>query len=262
MNDRKETECKIMSEILTNKKPPYICTPLTGKTREVVLEQLDTVITQEPDIIEWRADFLTGLANTTLVLEIISEMKAKTAIPLLFTIRAEHEGGETITLSEEDKVQLMVDVCEKSAVDLVDYETSNDKKFVQQITDAAKSNEKKIILSYHNFNMTPDEAELIERAQQAAAYGADIAKFAVMPNGKDDVFRLLEVTKMIDSLLDIPVVTMSMGDIGGLSRILGWAYGSIITFGVGVELSAPGQIPVKKLRETIELTQELVPSWE
>lgn len=247
---------------LINKQPPYICTPITGKTKDIIFEQFETILKQEPDIIEWRADFLNDLANTTLVLDIIEEIKTKTKIPLLFTIRAEHEGGEKISITEKEKVQLIIDVCNKSTVDLVDYETSNNLKDVQEIREASGKNGKKLILSYHNFMLTPEDEELIHRAEQAQALGADIAKFAVMPNDKKDVFRLLEMTRKIDDELDIPVVTMSMGDIGGFSRIVGWAYGSIITFGVGVELSAPGQIPVKQLRETIQLTQELVPSWK
>lgn len=247
---------------LNNKQLPYICTPITGKTKDVIFQQLETIVTQEPDIIEWRADFLTDLADTPLVLDIISEMKAKTNIPLLFTIRAEHEGGEKITLTENEKVQLIIEVCNKSAVDIVDYETSNNIEDVKEIREASKKSSKQLILSYHNFTVTPGDDELIKRAEQAQALGADVAKFAVMPNDKNDVFRLLEVTRTIDAKLDIPVVTMSMGDIGGLSRIVGWAYGSVITFGVGVELSAPGQIPVKKLRETIQSTQELIPSWK
>lgn len=249
-------------EIFTNKKAPYVCTPLTGKTKAEVLEQLEKILPQAPDLIEWRADFLTDLADTELVLGLIQEIKAKTDIPLLFTIRAAHEGGEKITLQEEEKVALICDVCEKTDVDIVDYETSNEEKYVKQIRKASKENKKLFILSYHNFDETPSNEEIVERAKQAEALDGDIAKFAVMPNSKEDVFRLLEVTKTIDDILDVPVVTMSMGDIGGLSRIVGWAYGSIITFGVGVELSAPGQIPVKKLREAIQLTQELVPSWE
>ncbi len=250
------------TEIFANKKAPYVCTPLTGKTKVEILEQLDKILPQQPDLIEWRADFLTDLADVELVLGLIQEIKGKTDIPLLFTIRAEHEGGEKITLTEEDKVSLISQVCKQTDVDFVDYETSNEEKYVKTLRDISKENNKQLILSYHNFKVTPDNDEIIERARQAEAYGADIAKFAVMPNSKEDVLRLLEVTKTIDDMLEVPVVTMSMGDLGGLSRIVGWAYGSIITFGVGVELSAPGQIPVKKLREAIQLTQELVPSWE
>ena len=74
--------------------------------------------------------------------------------------------------------------------------------------------------------------------------------------------RLLEVTKEADEALDIPIVTMAMGDIGGLSRIVGWAYGSVITFGQGVKSSAPGQIPIDKLKQMIKMTQEVVGNWK
>lgn len=252
----------MITEIFGDKKVPYICVPLTGKTKEVLADQLETILSQEPDLIEWRADFFTDLDDNDLVLKIIKDIKGKTDVPLLFTIRAEHEGGEKIKLSEEEKVALISAVCQKSDVDIVDFETSNDEKYVKFIRDVSKDNGKQLILSFHDFSKTPDNDEIVERAKKAQSFGADIAKFAVMPNSKEDVLRLLEVTKVIDNLLDIPVVTMSMGDHGGFSRIAGWAYGSIITFGVGVELSAPGQIPVKKLREAIQLTQELVPSWK
>ncbi|MGM8211254.1 type I 3-dehydroquinate dehydratase [Virgibacillus sp. W0430] len=250
-----------MEDLLVNKKHPYICTPLTGKTKEIILNQLDTVVTQEPDIIEWRADFLSSLSETDEVIEIIDGIKSKTKIPLLFTIRAEHEGGEKISLTEKEKVQLIRAVCERTSVDMIDYETSNETNYVKTLKSIAEASNKKLILSYHNFSETPNKAEIIERAKQAESLGADIAKFAVMPNSKEDVFQLLDATREIDALLNIPVVTMSMGDIGGFSRIVGWAYGSIITFGVGVELSAPGQIPVKQLREAIQRTQQLIPKW-
>ncbi|MFD1415840.1 type I 3-dehydroquinate dehydratase [Oceanobacillus jeddahense] len=244
------------------KKAPYICTPLTGKTKEDVLNQVENVIQQSPDLIEWRADFFTGLGSTDAVVELIEEIKHKTEIPLLFTIRSVNEGGEVISLNEEEKVQLIQEICRKTTVELVDYETANETNYVKEVCKAAKDNKKQIILSYHNFSMTPDNAEIEERAKKAEALGADIVKFAVMPEEKADVLRLLEVTKKIDNALQVPVVSMSMGDIGGLSRIIGWAYGSIITFGVGVESSAPGQIPAGKLRQAIKQTQELIPSWE
>ncbi|WP_164215924.1 type I 3-dehydroquinate dehydratase [Virgibacillus sp. YIM 98842] len=249
-------------ETFGNKKVPYVCTPLTGKTKEEVLAQLETILLQEPDLIEWRADFLTEISDGELVLDLVQKMKAKTDIPLLFTIRAEHEGGEKISLTKEEKVELISDVCKETDIDFVDFETSNEEKYIKKLREVSKGNNKQLILSYHNFSETPDNEEFVKRAKKADLFGADIVKLAVMPNSKEDVHRLLELTKIIDDMLDVPVVTMSMGHIGGLSRIIGWAYGSIITFGVGVELSAPGQIPVKKLKEAIKLTQELVPAWE
>src|SRR5699024_570055 len=99
------------------------------------------------------------------------------------------------------------------------------------------------------------------KAEVAERMGADFVKLAVMPENKADVFALLEATRMIDEALEVPVITMSMGELGGLSRVMGWAYGSVLTFAVGVEMSAPGQMPIKELRHVINQTQELLPSW-
>ena len=241
---------------------PAICTPLTGKTEAEIIEQLEVMRVHLPDVIEWRADFFQELEDTALVLKVIEKIKQVTNIPLLFTIRAEHEGGEPIALSTDEKVELLKVVCHKSAVEMIDVETSNGDHVVNEIREASEAAGKKLILSYHNFQSTPGKEELKERAEQAVTLGADVVKIAVMPNCKREVFQLLHLTKEIDESLDIPIITMSMGDLGGLSRIIGWAYGSVLTFGVGVELSAPGQMPVKELREAIQTIQKLVPSWK
>ena len=255
-----DEECSVMVKLLG--RLPAICTPLTGKTREEIMDQLGVVRMHLPDVIEWRADFFHELADTELVLDVIREIKEVTEIPLLFTIRAQHEGGERIVLTDADKLALVKLVCAETAVEMVDVETSNGDDFVRDVRAAADAAGKRLILSYHNFEYTPDNAELMKRAQNAEKLGADFVKLAVMPQDKADVFQLLHVTKEIDEALDVPVITMSMGDVGGLSRIIGWVYGSVLTFGVGVELSAPGQMPVKELREAIRKMQDLVPKWE
>ncbi len=250
-----------MKDFLQKEKHPYLCAPITGKTREAIATQLTEVMEQQPDLIEWRADFYEALAQTESVVAVLYDMKQATDIPILFTIRAVHEGGEDIQLSEEEKVDLLGTVCRETAVDCVDFEISNAETDVRMLVETAHANGKEIILSYHNFQETPSTAFLLEQGRHAEKLGADVAKLAVMPSEKADVFQLLDVTRELDRLLAIPVVTMSMGEIGALSRITGWMYGSHLTFGVGVESSAPGQVPVKKLREAIELTQSLAPNW-
>jgi 3-dehydroquinate dehydratase-1 len=113
-------------------------------------------------------------------------------------------------------------------------------------------------LSYHNFEYTPEKAELLDRLRIAESYGADVAKLAVMPKNEKDVLALLEVTKDAQDELKIPIITMSMGGIGAISRMLGWIYGSVVTFAVGEKSSAPGQIPIENLRKIIELVKESV----
>src|SRR5699024_4088883 len=98
--------------------------------------------------------------------------------------------------------------------------------------------------------------------QLAVEYSADIVKIAVMPKNKEDVYHLLEATRKIDEQLTVPIITMSMGEKGALSRVIGWAYGCVLTFGVGVEGCALGQLPVKALRNTIQAMKELLPEWK
>ena len=250
-----------MKSIFQNVPSPLVCTPITGQDELAIFQQLEQMVEQQPDMIEWRADFFEGLADSTAVLEVLMEMKQQTNIPILFTVRAAHEGGESVSLSEQEIVLLLLAICEYSSVDMIDYEASNETEYVRKIREVSKENGKQLILSYHNFSSTPEEAELIEKTKLAASFEADVVKLAVMPEDKEDVFRLLQVTRKLDHMLDVPLVTMSMGELGALSRVIGWAYGSAMTFGVGAASSAPGQVPVSELRKAIETTKNLLPAW-
>ena len=50
-----------------------------------------------------------------------------------------------------------------------------------------------------------------------------------------------------------PVITMSMGAAGCISRISGEFTGSCVTFGSGAQASAPGQLPMTELQEVLEV---------
>lgn len=249
------------TELINGKKAPYICTPLVGKNKEEIMKELEIILPKKPDLIEWRVDFLEEISDLDYVLSTAEAISAISNLPLLFTIRSEKEGGEKVSLSEEEKVFLLSEVCKSAAVDFIDFEVSNDPGHIKGLREVSKENGKKLVLSYHNFEFTPDNSEIMKRLFMAEFYGADIAKAAVMPKSKEDVLRLLALTKEADDSLGIPVITMSMGSLGGLSRIVGWTYGSIVTFGLGVQGSAPGQIPIDKLKQMIELTQESLGDW-
>lgn len=250
-----------MAKLFAEKDIPYICSPLTGKTAEELLEQLENIKVKQPDLIEWRADFFEGLHDEAAVVNLLEKMQATTEIPFLFTIRSVHEGGEEIALSEAEKVALICHVCAKTDVALVDYETSNDRNDLEKIRDLAREHGKSLILSYHNFTETPENEDLLARAHLAEELGADFVKLAVMPETKDDVFRLLEVTRQLHKTIERPLITMSMGELGAVSRVNGWLYGSCLTFAVGVEVSAPGQIAIEPLRQAIQQTKALLPAW-
>ena len=87
-----------------------------------------------------------------------------------------------------------------------------------------------------------------------AEAGADAVKLAVVPHDPHDVARLLGVTARASEELDVPVVTMSMGGLGAVSRVSGAVFGSALTFATaGGAPSAPGQLPVERVRAALEL---------
>ena len=90
-------------------------------------------------------------------------------------------------------------------------------------------------------------------AYVAKECGADIVKVAMMPRTKADVFNLLEVTEDMSNKLKTPVITMSMGKLGAISRLCGEFSSSAVTFATVGKCSAPGQMPVDKVKECLEL---------
>ena len=86
------------------------------------------------------------------------------------------------------------------------------------------------------------------------ALGADIPKIAVMPTCKRDVITLLAATEeMTTKHNGTPIITMSMGSMGLISRLCGEAFGSSVTFGAVGESSAPGQMNASDLNTILEL---------
>jgi 3-dehydroquinate dehydratase-1 len=83
---------------------------------------------------------------------------------------------------------------------------------------------------------------------RAADLGADVAKLAVMPQDARDVQALLAATAEADRRLSIPLVSMAMGELGVASRVVGFRYGSRITWASAGAASAPGQLPLGQLR--------------
>ncbi|SFI78674.1 type I 3-dehydroquinate dehydratase [Thermoflavimicrobium dichotomicum] len=238
---------------------PLICTPLVGSDVDQIMAELEKIRRKEPDIIEWRADFFSDLDDSQKVIETASKIRELVGqIPILFTIRSQKEGGQPIALEEKDKIRLISDVCKSNQVDLIDYEMDNEPENIHVLRQVSREYGVSLILSYHNFYSTPDDSSLVEKLLQAESYGADIAKIAVMPTSQEDVLVLLKATQEAQKRLKIPMVTMSMGRLGAITRMFGWVFGSNITFAIGEKSSAPGQIPIEDLRSVIQTIQKSI----
>jgi 3-dehydroquinate dehydratase I len=238
---------------------PAICAPLVGRTREHLLAETMAVGAKRPDILEWRVDFFDELADTAQVVELAGLIKqAADGVPLLFTRRCAREGGERIALSEAQVVALYGAVCRSGHVDMVDFEMGNDAADVKQVRDVSRACGIALVLSFHHFSATPPLDTLKQRFAKAAMLGADVAKVAVMPQSIDDVLTLLTATLQSSRELQIPVVSMSMGRLGAITRMCGWAFGSALTFAVGESSSAPGQLEIADVEAAVSLLQKAI----
>ena len=227
---------------------PVICTPLVGRTREAVLAEAAAVVAKHPDVIEWRVDHFERIADTAAVLDTGRALRAAVGeLPIIFTRRSAKEGGAPIALDDAGVVALYDAVGAAGLADFLDFEMSNDPGHVRQVVEAAHAHATRAILSYHNFSHTPAGDLLVERFLEAERLGGDVAKVAVMPRDVGDVLALLGATAAAHAKSAIPLISMSMGPLGAITRMVGGLFGSTLSFAVGDKASAPGQIPIADL---------------
>ena len=238
---------------------PAIITPLVGKTRAAILEEVAFIVPKKPDLLEWRIDFFEAIGDIPAVIETaLAIREAAAGIPVLLTRRNVTEGGQPLTIDEPAVVAMYTAACQAKCVELIDYELSNAPADIQALREVSKASGIGMIMSFHNFQMTPDAATLDSKFAAAKQYGADVGKVAVMPNSDLDVLELLAATSRARDTLDIPLISMSMGGVGSLSRIMGWVYGSAATFAVGKSSSAPGQVAIEDLRTALAIVRQAV----
>jgi 3-dehydroquinate dehydratase-1 len=109
--------------------------------------------------------------------------------------------------------------------------------------------DKIVVISEHDFTKTPKDSELKDIVSRSIDQGADIAKLAVMANSADDVRRLFWFTQTCTT----PIVTIAMGPLGSVSRVISPLFGSLFTYGFIEKPNAPGQLAAKKLVDEIDL---------
>lgn len=228
---------------------PLICMPLLAGTKASLLEQAMTIPALKPDLIEWRVDAIDTLADTRSVANTLAALHAMSkAWPLLFTCRLPAEGGVQ-AVSAAARMQLYQMAIASGQVDMIDIELSSGLDAIQGLRSMCHSAGVKLTLSYHDFERTPDSGALLQKLLDAEQAGADIAKVAVMPRDSQDVLALLNATHNARQQMKIPLITISMGRVGVITRIAGGLFGSDITFASGTASSAPGQLSIGDLRK-------------
>lgn len=196
------------------------------------IEQLSSDQYQGADLIEWRADFL-AISDLDLA---ASKIKDKFPDhPIIFTFRTEDKDEQFI--SDADYVRLIDKFASEFAY--IDIEVL---RFPEV------SIPQNAIASYHDFDQIPENLpEILDKMQ---ARHPKVVKFAGMPQNKRDVLRLMsETLTFSEKHPDQIVVTMAMGELGKVTRLVGDSFGSSWTFAAVAATSAPGQLSLTEMRQ-------------
>ena len=184
--------------------------------------------------------------------QLIQENELKTKIssitkPLLLTCRHPKEGGDN-NISEPLKRVSIIEplLSHASAVD-IEISTANEMK---NLITEAKSKNIQVVLSYHNFETTPNLAELKTIATEAKDKGADIIKIATTTNTIQELITLLTFSEngSIENLS-----FMGMGKFGMSSRLVAAQSGSVLNYSAIAETSIEGQWQLAAYREALKL---------
>lgn len=209
-------------------------------------ENLDTILRvakdREIDIVELRVDQFSNLEveHIRSCLRLVKEYGMLT----LLTVRAGWEGGAR-NISDTHRLSIIKNTVDLS--DIVDIEYRAEIR--DEVVSFVKNNNKMVIISYHDFEKTPSVDSVQEYIDAASKVGADIIKFAYKANSFQDVANTLCVTA---KNRDKNIIAILMGEIGKISRLAGFVFGSVITYTYIGEAFAPGQIEAEKLLQELK----------
>ncbi|MDC4446396.1 type I 3-dehydroquinate dehydratase [Acinetobacter baumannii] len=234
--------------------------PITAKTKEQALAQAQVIAnTADADLAEFRIDLLSFASDTKQVIALGHELKKILGNkPMIATIRTKNEGGQ-LEISDADYGKTYQAYLKNPFMDWLDVEMFRDQKVVSEIVQQAHQKKVLVVMSNHDFQKTPSQDEIEKRLLKQDQMGADVLKIAVMPKSKQDVFTLMNATLKVSQKTTKPLLTMSMGQLGTISRVATANMGGSYSFGMIGQASAPGQIDVTKLKQILQTVQPTNP---
>lgn len=203
-----------------------------GRTRHrMVIAEHQALAERGAKLVELRLDYLGRPPDLTRLL-------ADRPTPTLVTCRRQVDRGRWRGSEEQRMALLRAAIV--AGVEYVDLEMD----VAEQVRRYGKTQR---VISYHNFDETPDDEDLLKIYNELCRLDPDIVKLVTMANSPADMVRVL---KLVDES-SIPTVGFCMGEFGSPSRILCGKYGAPFTyasFSAEREL-APGQIAFDEMRD-------------
>lgn len=193
-------------------------------------------------LLELRADLFKKIDPAYVIAQIKHRRLLK--IPLLLTLRNQKNEGGVKKFSDEKKWQIISSAL--PLVDMIDIELSS--PLLKQVVTLARKLKKKLIVSSHHLKGMPHDLESIFK--KSLSTRADIVKIAAKADAFDDVMALLAFTHRHRKHA---LITMSLGPLGAISRLILPAAGSRYTYTFLNKPTATGQVDVKTLKSHMKV---------
>ena len=212
-----------------------IAIPIFQDNCKDVIQVANDCIDKGADVLEFRLD---GLKNHDIgeIRDTIKEID----FPMIATNRISSEGG-SFNGSEEQRINILYQCSD--IVDYVDIELQTKDEYIELI----RNTNAKTIISYHDFEKTPDLNEIMYIVDKEHELG-DIAKVAFMPQNLEDTLTILAVLSHCEN-----TIAISMGDLGSYTRVMASKFDSPITFAAGTDVTAPGQIDIETMKALLNM---------
>ncbi|MEM3333709.1 MAG: type I 3-dehydroquinate dehydratase [Thermoplasmata archaeon] len=241
-------EPKIFNRVKLGNEP-LICVPVVSLDKKII-EKIKK-FNKKIKLIEIRFDSIFDESIGTNVFSIINSID----IPYIFTFRSHKEsekGSQAKVVDDDTRIKWYTEAIENGA-SIIDFELSSIKinENFKEVIKKAKNKNVGVILSYHNFNETPDLNFLLGVIEDENKYDADILKFATMIKKISDLLVIDQATYLARATYKKPIISMGMGYMGKLSRISTVAFGSDIIFAYIGKRSAPGQLSYSQVTKIL-----------
>ena len=223
-------------------KLPSLCVPLAHTTAEALLAHSAALFAEYP-FQELRLD---ALADPIACLPgLRAHVEAHPEGVFLVTCRRVASGGQFAGTPEAERSVLLAAAAAGCA--LVDLALESAEALGPDAFAPFRQAGTAVVLSWHDFAGTPDLDAVLQRMQP---FAPDFAKVVPTASSLLDSLMLLRLLER-DSYAPMPLVAMSMGEFGGITRVLGPRAGAAFTFAPATpaEATAPGQMAAPVLRD-------------
>jgi len=218
-----------------------ICVSVPPQTVTEALDLIKKAENQNADFIEVRLDSLKKHNQ-------LADIAHCSNTPLIATNRSTECQGKFLG-SETERQKILMDAA-KNSFEYVDVELSTPK--LKNIIGKVREIGAKLVVSFHDFNKTPNSTQLNKILKKEIASEADICKIVTTARFVEDNLTMLNFLSKASK--NARIVCFSMGELGKPSRLLSPIFGAFFTLASleSGRKTAPGQLSIQEMRSAYE----------